>query len=701
MKHTVPLLLFLMALSVAAPWNVAAAQPKPTPDATHPVVMKVAADQVAHANIGALQPFTSPPTQPAVGGSGGPQREVFGFALASSLADPTVGYPSWNFSLLTTVAFFGLHVQADGTFAADSGASVWNSSQLTGLITTAHSHAVKVVLTIILQDFDPATPHMCAGLAHTSTTVANTVAEVKAKGVDGVNVDYEGLNNSCGTADPSWARHTFTGFVANLRAAMLMGSYLSVDTYASSAADSVGFFDIAGLAPSVDSFFVMAYDLEYANYRRAPLSCSSFCLGPTAPLSGYYYNDTSTAQQYVAVVPASKVILGVPYYGRKACVPTATPNQYPTGSVVADTYLDASMESTAPGAGFQAGTFVAHRDANDPAGPERWDTWFNTSFNCTRELYWDDVQSLGAKYDLVNADKLRGVGIWNLNYGGGAPEVWALLAKKFTTTTLWFSLGGVLASGPDASSWGSSRADVFFRGADNALWHKSWYGAWSNSESLGGYVTADPGVASWGPNRVDVFVRGSDNQMWHKWGDGSSNWSGWEAQGGSLTSGPDVASWGSGRLDVFVRGTDNALWHKFWAGAWSGWESLGGVLTSDPTAVSWGPNRLDVFARGSDNAMWHKFYDGSRWSGWASLGGSLTSAPDASSCAAGHLDVFTTGANAGLYQLGFNGSWGSWQSLGGQLTSDAGAACLTGTSTVDLFGRGLDNALWQTTVPAS
>ena len=28
-----------------------------------------------------------------------PHREVFGFALASSLADPTIGYPSWNFDL--------------------------------------------------------------------------------------------------------------------------------------------------------------------------------------------------------------------------------------------------------------------------------------------------------------------------------------------------------------------------------------------------------------------------------------------------------------------------------------------------------------------------------------------------------------------------------------------------------------------------
>jgi hypothetical protein len=97
-------------------------------------------------------------------GGAGPQREVFGFALASSLADPTYGYPSWDFSLLSTVAFFGLHVQDDGSFAADSGAAVWNSSQLSGLLTIAHSHGVKVVLTIILQDFSPGIPHMCAGL---------------------------------------------------------------------------------------------------------------------------------------------------------------------------------------------------------------------------------------------------------------------------------------------------------------------------------------------------------------------------------------------------------------------------------------------------------------------------------------------------------------------------------------------------------
>src|SRR5260370_5391329 len=100
--------------------------------------------------------------------------------------------------------------------------------------------------------------------------------------------------------------------MASLRSALPQGSYLSVDTYASSASDPAGVFDVPGLNASVDSFFVMTYDLEYSNYKLAPLNCS-FCLVPTAPLTGYYYNDTSTGLQYARPVPASSVLPGVPY----------------------------------------------------------------------------------------------------------------------------------------------------------------------------------------------------------------------------------------------------------------------------------------------------------------------------------------------------------------------------------------------------
>ena len=452
MRHFLLGLVTLAVLSGLLPEGAeASTTPTPGADPTHPRITQEAGGQVARAKVGALQPFQAPAPMAAVGGAGGPAREVYGFALASSLSDPTFGYTTWNFSLLTTVAFFGLHVQDDGTIASDSGASVWNSSQLSSLLSTAHAHGTKVVVTIIMQDFSPGTPHMCSALVHSANVVNGTVNEMKAKGVDGVNVDFEGLNGGCGTSDPSWARDTFTLVVRGLRSALPAGSILSVDTYASSAADPIGFFAVGGMAASVDSFFVMAYDLEYSNYSRPPTSCGSFCLGPTAPLGGYYYNDATTASQYMAAVPASKVILGVPYYGRKACVAGGGgPNAQPTGAVTADTYLDASSEATTPGPGFQTGSYVAHRDANDPGGQERWDTWFNTTMNCTRELYWDDPVSLGHKYALINADNLRGVGLWNLNYGGGAPELWSLLSTYFacavsinlpaTVTTTQFSV---------------------------------------------------------------------------------------------------------------------------------------------------------------------------------------------------------------------------------------------------------------------
>ncbi len=428
------LVMGLMAGVVLSGTQVAVAgvtAPAPSPDATHPVAMQQAGNEVATASLKPTQPKTGKAAAPLAPAASNLQREIFGFALASSLADSTVGYPSWDFSLLSTVAFFGLHINDDGTIAADQGLTEWNSADLTNLLSAAHPHGTRVVLTIIEQDFGAGTPHMCAALANRATVVSQTVAQVSAKSVDGVNIDFEGLNGTC--PNGRTARSMMTDLANQLRTALPAGSYLSVDTYASSASDPLGFFDVSGLNAYVDSFFVMAYDLEYSNWSRPPASCTSFCLGPTGPLARYYYSDTSTATQYQSAVGASKVILGVPYYGRKSCVASVAPNAAPTGTVTADTYLSASTETSS--SQVRPGSYATHRDANDPGGQERWDTWYNPTLGCTRELYWDDTVSLGLKYDLVNNDALRGVGIWNLNYGGGANELWSALAGHFRRCT--------------------------------------------------------------------------------------------------------------------------------------------------------------------------------------------------------------------------------------------------------------------------
>jgi hypothetical protein len=110
-----------------------------------------------------------------------------------------------------------------------------------------------------------------------------------------------------------------------------------------------------------------------------------------------------------------------------------------------------------------------------------------------------------------------------------------------------------------------------------------------------------------------------------------------------------------------------------------------------------------VVARGSDNGIWMRSWNSSTgWNNWATLGGLGTSAPRIASCASGHLDVFVIGTDSGLWQLGFNGtSWTGWISRGGSWTSSPGAVCRAGSTTIDVFLRSGENALWAVAEPAS
>ncbi|HEV2035688.1 MAG TPA: glycosyl hydrolase family 18 protein [Candidatus Dormibacteraeota bacterium] len=368
-------------------------------------------------------------------------REVFGFAFASSLGDPTIGYPSWDFSLLSTVAYFGVHVTWNGALSNDSGLQTWNNPNgpTPGFISAAHAQGTKVVLTIEMFDSTAGTPIMCSALYGSAATISLTVDQVLAKGIDGVNVDYESNNTNC--TDPNTgavqsSQSLFTAFVRDLRHALPTGSYISVDSYSGAAgyrsgSTYYGFFDIGALANYTDSFFVMAYDMEYENSSAPPLNCASFCVSPTAPLTTYLFNDTRASTEYRAVVPGSKVLMGIPYYGRKECVNGYTPSNAPPSAigntVGADGYLDASTEN-----GYYLNSdYHIHREGLDTQGNERWDTWTSSGAGCTREMYWDDVTSLGNKYNLIINDGLRGAGIFALNYGGGAPELWSLINLKF------------------------------------------------------------------------------------------------------------------------------------------------------------------------------------------------------------------------------------------------------------------------------
>lgn len=618
-------------------------------------------------------------------------REVFGFAPYWSLSQ----YTTWDYRLLSTVAYFGITLDGGGNIdTTAAGYNQFNSQDFVNMVNAAHAQGARVVL-VIKQFNQDSINRIVTDPALSQVAITNAMNLVAAKNLDGVNVDFE-----ASSADPPYIyiQSGMTSFMSKLSQQMHAQwptSEVSIDTYTGSASWDGGVFKIGDLAPVVDAFFIMSYDMVFSNQPGVA--------GANAPLTHFTYNDTDAVAQYLSKAPASKILLGVPYYGYKWDTTGNAPNSPTSGGATADTYANIVSELQCP--------LQYESTGWDSFAQSPWVAWYSPATNdpcggnngSWRELYYDSAASLGLKYDLVNNNNLRGAGMWALGYDGGATELWNEIAQKLTTVTVWDPTNGFTNAAPGVGAASTTKVDAVIRGTDGAIWHSTWNGtAWGAWESLGGTLASRPTAVDLSPTRVDVFARGMDNALWHRMWNGTA-WQAWESLGGNLTSGPGSATWSATRMDVFVRGTDQALWHRSWNGtSWSGWDSVGGVLTSDPAAVSWTNGRLDVFVRGTDGALWHRAYELGGWGAWESLGGTLVTAPAVASCGAIHLEVFAVGVDRALWSRTFNqGGWGQWQSQGGQWAAGPSAACEPGTSTVDVLERAQDGQVWHTTVTAS
>ena len=321
-------------------------------------------------------------------------HEVFGFAPYWTLPEA----PGFNMADLTTLAYFSVNVNGDGSInESGPGWDGYESQDLANLVTRAHAAGDRVVLTASC--FDQATLNaVTSDPSAPATLAASLTSLVSAKNLDGVNFDFEGQ----GSADQLGLDNLIAQVSGALRAADPHWQ-ITMDTYASSAGDSQGFYDIAGLAPSVDAFFVMAYDMD------APSTPS-----PTAPLSGTGFTDEEAVAQYTHVVPASKIILGIPYYGYSW--PTTGPD-----------LGDPATGSPTP---------VPYSQQAASGQPVYWDptsqtAW--TSFQVGTQWYqtwFDNPTSVTLKAELANSAHLAGVGAWALGMDGNSPAMLAALVGK-------------------------------------------------------------------------------------------------------------------------------------------------------------------------------------------------------------------------------------------------------------------------------
>lgn len=359
--------------------------------------------------------------------------EVFGFA------------PHWTFNkldnvdfeVLTTFAYFGVELNPDGSLQRDSnGYEVFKSEKATEVFKKAHKNGTRVLLTITQMKNEPILEFLDSPEAQTNA-INQIVSEVKDRGIDGINIDIEYVGNP-----GSEYRQKFSTFMANLNTQLdreIPNAYLSVSVYAS-AMKEPKMYDIKNIAPNVDSVFMMAYDFATVGSSNAI---------PTAPLYGYkegryWYDISSAVDAFIEVMPAEKLVLGVPWYGynyavQEPTVKTATNKGYTSYykkgrrtysqfipyKNYAQTYSIVSNKVNAEIEGV-----TEYKEGFDEMGKVSWKAYYVPSDGTWRMVFIDDPKSLSYKYDFAKDKKLGGVGMWALGFDDG-PEMWTLLKEKF------------------------------------------------------------------------------------------------------------------------------------------------------------------------------------------------------------------------------------------------------------------------------
>jgi len=354
--------------------------------------------------IDASRVFSFPPSDVTLTITGKPKKEVYGF------------FPYWmiqaqekiNIDELTAIGLFGIEVDGGGNIITmngdtpDGGWVMWNDPQINNLIARAKKKRIRVEITIKAFNKTNIEKLVLSDDAQ-KVFISNAMHLVNLKDLDGINLDFEYIGTP-----PKEVTAGFTRLVTNLRTEMKRQhpeSTLTIDTFISAAAVP-GFFDIELLAEQSDTLILMGYDIHTP--KGAP--------GPVAPLEGPM-SILGFLQSYLEKVGPEKIILAVPYYGydwplKEDGTPSGEPGRTLPYAEVAELSKGKNI--------------IWDEIAQTPSI-----RYIDEETKTPRVVYYENIRSLGAKYDLINKKNLKGMGIWALGYDGLNSDPRSLIIEKF------------------------------------------------------------------------------------------------------------------------------------------------------------------------------------------------------------------------------------------------------------------------------
>jgi hypothetical protein len=318
-----------------------------------------------------------------------------------------------NSDLIKEVMPFWYTLKYDGKAKAavvtDLYAPANPSVPITEPLTALHNAGYSIIPTIT----DGTDKLVLAGLLKSPASRAQVISAimnlVTTNSYDGIDLDFEGFafvdgNSSWTNTAPSWVT-----FVKELSTALhAQNKLLSISTpYVLNPNDAQKGYYVYGwaaIAGSIDKLRIMTYDYSVAN------------AGPLGPITW----AERTVQYAVSIMPASKIFVGVPGYGRdwvtavSGVCPSNVANTVKVGAkaatfVMRDAASLAATYSATPvyNEQFAEMTFSYQKVYNGVT-----DSGLSTSCTASRTAWYQDAKSWAARASLVTKYRIGGITAW-------------------------------------------------------------------------------------------------------------------------------------------------------------------------------------------------------------------------------------------------------------------------------------------------
>jgi hypothetical protein len=385
-----------------------------------------------------IPPTPTPDPTPLPSAIPTPGHELYGFVPYWEMDDTIAAH--LRSTPLTTLALFSVSTTASGAISPNLS----GYRRITGSIgrqLVAEAHARKTRVELVYTSFgNENNKAFFADPARMEASIASVVRLVGELGMDGVNLDVEGMGPDLVPM--------YGVFVARLKESIVAANPAGTLSVATTGGELGAAMGEVAIDVGADRDFLMGYDYHYSG--SSP--------GASAPIlrsDGGEKSLTWSLDRYVALgVPPERTILGLPLYGmvwpvtgpglgaietgagatwilRKHVQLLTDPAVVPVIDPVeqVDVYFEGSdgsigMPSGSPGDGVIVGDSPSPSGSPDgsPAAPTAPPvTW--------QAVYVDSPATLAPKMGLADDRGLAGAGFWAIGYERGLPAYTDLMRR--------------------------------------------------------------------------------------------------------------------------------------------------------------------------------------------------------------------------------------------------------------------------------